>query len=202
MGHWGSAEVSQNTRTNWKFRSERSHRETCHVNGTGHELCYLDPTLMQDHGNKITFQMGKHTKSRRQGKPHQSLAFSEYEHNEDLDVIKSLRKCLKVTNKFRIIGKQKQQLFLSWVKPHYPVVPSTIARWLKTVMEKAGIDTDKYKAHSVRGASTSKASKLGLSAAQIMQRANWAKARTFYRFYNRECKKKKKTDEFQSKALA
>ena len=133
-----------------------------------HELCYLDTTLMQDHGNKITFQMGKLTKSRRQGRPHQSLTFSEYERDGDLDVLKSLRKYLKVTKKFRIIGKQKQHLFLSCVKPHNPVVPSTIARWLKTVMEKAGIDTDKYKAHSVRGAYTSKANKGGLSAAQIM----------------------------------
>ena len=131
--------------------------------------------------------MGKLTK--RQGRPHQSLTFSEYEHDEDLDVRKSLRKYLKVTKKFRIIGKQKQQLILSRVNPHNPVVPITIARWLKTVMEKSGIDTDKYKAHSVRGASTSKANKGGLSAAQIMQRANWTKARTFYRFYNRECKK-------------
>ena len=61
-------------------------------------------------------------------------------------------------------------------------------------MEKAGIDTDKYKAHSIRGASTSKANKGGLSAAQIMQRANWSKARTFY--------VKKKPDEFQNKVLA
>ena len=60
-----------------------------------HELCYLDSTLMEDHGNKITFQMGKLTKSRRQGRPHQSLTFSEYEH-EDLDVLKSLRKFPKV----------------------------------------------------------------------------------------------------------
>ena len=66
-------------------------------------------------------------------------------------------------------------------------------------MEKTGIDIGKYKAHSVRGTVTSKANKLGLSTKQIMDRANWAKARTFFRFYNKDVQQ---TDEIQSKVLA
>ena len=40
-------------------------------------------------------------------------------------------------------------LFLGVTKPHKPVCSSTIARWLKTLLGKAGIDTEIFKAHSV-----------------------------------------------------
>ena len=50
-----------------------------------------------------------------------------------------------------------KQFFNSFMKPHNPVTSSTIARWLKQVMESAGIDTIIFKAHSVRSASTSAA---------------------------------------------
>jgi hypothetical protein len=61
-------------------------------------------------------------------------------------------------------------------------------------MSKADIDTSVFKAHSVRGALTSKA----LSTQQIIDRANWAKARTFYRFFHRG----HNHDDFQEKVLS
>merc|ERR1712121_531452 len=81
---------------------------------------------------------------------------------------------------------QKSKRFLAFGKPHKPVVSCSIARWIKGVMKKAGIDITKYKAHSVRGATTSKARAQGLSTNEVMERANWSKAKTFYRFYHRE----------------
>ena len=55
-------------------------------------------------------------------------------------------------------------------------------------MRSAGIDVGKYKAHSTRAAATSKARQLGLSVEQIVERANWARATTFHRFYDKEVK--------------
>ena len=52
------------------------------------------------------------------------------------------------------------KLLLSYVRPYKAVTRNTISRWIKLVMTRAGIDTEKYGPHSVRGASTSKA-KLG-----------------------------------------
>ena len=49
----------------------------------------------------------------------------------------------------------------------------------------AGIDTNVFKAHSTRGACTSKANKFGLSVDQIMKKASWKSATTFQRFYNK-----------------
>jgi hypothetical protein len=60
-----------------------------------------------------------------------------------------------------------------------------MAIWLKSVLHAAGIDTDTFKAHSTRGASTSKANKLGLSVEQSMKIANWKSATSFQKFYNK-----------------
>jgi hypothetical protein len=53
------------------------------------------------------------------------------------------------------------QLFLGVVKPHKPVVSSTIARWIKKVLEANGVDVSKYTAHSTRGTATLWLQKLG-----------------------------------------
>ena len=49
-----------------------------------------------------------------------------------------------------------------------------------------GIDTSVYKAHSTRSACVSKAKSQGLSVDQILQRANWSQANTFYKFYDKK----------------
>ena len=59
------------------------------------------------------------------------------------------------TESFRKQGDTEcTRLFLVVVKPHKPVCSSTLARWLKSLVEKAGIDTGIFKVHSVRGAAT------------------------------------------------
>ena len=72
------------------------------------------------------------------------------------------------------------------IKPHGPVVACSIARWLKLLMAASGIDTSVYKAHSTQSASVSKAKSQGLSVDQILQRANWSQANTFYKFYDKK----------------
>ena len=165
--------------------------------GRCHELNNLEIPMMQDFGDKVIFRINALTKSRRPGRPYQSLAFMEYTGNKNLDVLARLRSYLQRTDSLRKSEVQKQKLFIACVKLHKPVVTCTIARWLKMVMTMAGIDVGKFQAHSVGGASTSKANKFGLSTQQILERANWAKAKTFYKFYNREVE----TDVFQDKVL-
>ena len=60
-------------------------------------------------------------------------------------------------------GKDKSQLLLSFVKPHNPVVSSTISGCIKNVLREAGIHAKVFKGHSTRSASTSKAGLTGLS---------------------------------------
>ena len=44
----------------------------------------------------------------------------------------------------------KNPLFLSYIKPHDPVTSTTLARWVKSTLSEAGMDTTKFRAHSSR----------------------------------------------------
>ena len=76
------------------------------------------------------------------------------------------------------MGEKRISLLLSFVNPHKEVVKSTIAGWIKFVLSQVGIDTDIFKAHSTRAASSSKVkSKIhttGLSIQDILKRGNWS----------------------------
>ena len=82
-------------------------------------------------------------------------------------------------------------LWLSTKKPHRPIKPVTLAGWLKRAMEKGGVDTSVFKAHSVRSAAPAHFRKeKALSMAQILARGGWKASgdgvsRTFILFYDR-----------------
>lgn len=82
-------------------------------------------------------------------------------------------------------------LWVSSRKPHSPVKPVTLASWLRKAMEKGGVDTSKYKAHSVRAAAPAHLRKeKALSLSQVLARGGWkasaeGKSRTFMVFYER-----------------
>ena len=46
----------------------------------------------------------------------------------------------------------QSKLYLGLIKPHSPVAQFTVARWLRSIMKKTGIDASMFKAHSARGA--------------------------------------------------
>jgi len=52
------------------------------------------------------------------------------------------------------------------------------------MLSEAGIDTEMFKAHSVR-ASSSAALRKGVHISDILQTADWSKDSTFKRFYHR-----------------
>ena len=80
--------------------------------------------------------------------------------------------------------KQENLVFLILeVEKYDPVTSSTIARWLKTCLTEAGINTDIFKVHSVRGASSSTAVSAGVTTADILKAADWSSAGTFQKFY-------------------
>ena len=62
---------------------------------------------------------------------------------------------------------------------HKPICSSTLARWLKSLLERAGIDTGIFKAHSVRGATTSAAARTGVTTSDILKAADWSSESVF-----------------------
>ena len=72
------------------------------------------------------------------------------------------------------------------MKQHKAASKSTVSRWVKMVLLKAGIDPS-FGPHSTRTASTSKA-KLGgggISLETIMKTAGWSSSSVFAKFYDK-----------------
>ncbi len=66
---------------------------------------------------------------------------------------------------------------------HSPVSSSTIARWIKTVLTKSGVNTDIFKAHSVRSTATSATANAGTTTSDILKAADWSSESVFQKFY-------------------
>ena len=98
----------------------------------------------------------------------------------------------------RAIRGKGDSLLLSYIKPNHPVTKDTIARWIKTVMYRSGIDIALFGAHSVKSAVTSKAKAKAVPIQDIMKTAGWSQESTFTKFYH---KKVVKDDAFQSAVL-
>ena len=77
-------------------------------------------------------------------------------------------------------------MFIANTKPYQAVQPLTLAKWLLVAMDRAGIDTALYRAHSARSASATAMRRQGMSLQQILVRADWSPTGgTFSRFYDR-----------------
>ena len=70
-------------------------------------------------------------------------------------------------------------------RPYKAITKDTIARWVKNGMEAAGIDTNRFKPHSIRAASTSAAVKAKVPLQTILNTAGWSSCKTFAKFYNK-----------------
>lgn len=92
---------------------------------------------------------------------------------------------VKVLSRENKRNKKNKQIIISY-KTFKKVSTSTVARWLKEIFKKAGIDEKVFSAHSYRSASTSAAFAGGVQLKDILETANWSKAKTFYTFYRRE----------------
>ncbi|CAG2256276.1 unnamed protein product [Mytilus edulis] len=71
------------------------------------------------------------------------------------------------------LRQKNSKLLISYVKPHQDVTKDTIARWIKTVLQRSGIDTKIYGAHSVRSATTSRAKFKAVPIQEILDKAGW-----------------------------
>ena len=97
-----------------------------------------------------------------------------------LCVVHVLEEYLARTEKIR----KSSKLFVSLVKPHKEVTKQTISRWLKCILEKAGIDVKKFCCHSTRGASVSKAKAKNVPIDEILKVGGWKRQSTFTQFYD------------------
>jgi len=69
------------------------------------------------------------------------------------------------------LRKDCRQLLITFAKPHKKATTPTIARWIKLVLKGGGVDCSNFSAHSTRHASTSSASRKGVSLENIHKSA-------------------------------
>ena len=133
------------------------------------DLSQLNITFRRYLPEGVTFQPTKLSKQSRQCKPLEEIFFPAFPHNKLLCPAETLKAYEERTHTLR---EGSTTLFLTTIKPHTPVASSTIARWLKSLLGKAGIDTAIFKAHSVRGASTTTAANAGVTTSDILKATN------------------------------
>ena len=121
-------------------------------------------------------------KQSRQGKPLTKYFFASFTDNKELRPVETLRQYQKVTASLR---EESTHLFVAIFKPHKPVAPCTIARWLKEVLKLSGFDTNIFTAHSTRSASSSAAADSGVTTSDILKAADWSSESVFRKFYYR-----------------
>jgi hypothetical protein len=85
-----------------------------------------------------------------------------------------------------LLRKDNTQMILTFKRPYKPASPNTISRWIKCVLQQAGVDVETFSAGSIRSASTSKARQQGAPIQQILDMGGWSRDTTFNRFYNQK----------------
>ena len=140
---------------------------------------------MHKTADSIQFVIPEILKTSRPGKGLLSVLLAVFPDNPKLCVYSSVSAYIARTQAIRnTLGTTK--LFISYGQPYKVVCASTIARWLKSALELSGIDTNIFKGHSFRSASTSKAACLGVSLDIILKTADWKNSGTFCKFYKKD----------------
>lgn len=146
------------------------------------DLHLLDLNFKQVLSHGVRFQIAGLSKTRRSGPPREVTYFA-FTECENICPVATLEAYERRTADLRTPEQNTNPLFIGCVKPHKPVTSSTISRWIRYSMQMSGIDVSIFKSHSTRAASTSTATKLGVSVKDIMKTANWTSESTFKRFY-------------------
>lgn len=115
-----------------------------------------------------------------------SIKFHAYSRDTSLCVCVTLQHYLARTEELsKELSQSDEGLLLSYIRPYNSVTKDTIARWLKVMLRRSGVDTTKFTAGSVRSAATSKAKAMSVPIASIMSKAGWTQESTFAKFYDK-----------------
>ena len=109
-------------------------------------------------------------------------------HPSPVHVRKKVREELYFCNIAHALAIPDQEsFFVALVKPHKSVSSQTLARWMKSILTSAGVDSSIWKPHAVKSAAAAhlKLDK-NLDLPAICKPADWSQAcGTFLKFYQR-----------------
>ncbi|KAJ8921889.1 hypothetical protein NQ315_008522 [Exocentrus adspersus] len=144
--------------------------------------------------DKIEIKITDIIKTSAPGKCQPILTLPYFHENPNLCIATILKYYIDTTQQYR---NSHDQLLITIKKPHHPASAQTVAKWIKKGLALGGVNTDIFKSHSTRHASTSAAFKKGLSIESIRRTAGWSeKSSTFNKFYNRPLSQNKSFAEY------
>ena len=147
-----------------------------------------------------TLALGGNIKQCRPGFNVRSVRFQAYPKDIRLCVCETLRHYITRTEDLRQgTSQDRTSLLISFIKPHRAVSRDTVARWVKCMLNRSGVDTTKFSAGSVRPAAASKAKALSVPISCIMAKAGWSQESTFAKFYDKTIIRP--VDQFQEAVL-
>lgn len=129
--------------------------------------------------DEYIFILSKHVKQSRPNYPVPPVIITRYYPDVDICPLSCLEEYIERTSELR----QDNLLFISTIKPYKAVGAQTMSRWIKTVLEWAGIDVTLFKPHSTRHAAATAAFRASVPLDEILKKAGWSSAKTFKRFY-------------------
>ncbi|XP_046564208.1 uncharacterized protein LOC124273040 [Haliotis rubra] len=142
----------------------------------------IDHMDIRNKCSRVTFYLQEHIKQSRCGKAFPKVDVHAYAPDRSICPITSLNEYIARTGKLR---GSETRLLISTIKPHTRVSRDTVSRWIKLGLSRAGINTNRFKAHSTRSASVSAAMRSSVPVSDILQRAGWSSAKTFAKYYNK-----------------
>nr|CAI5836394.1 unnamed protein product [Callosobruchus analis] len=132
----------------------------------------------------LEIKISERTKTSRFNKTLPVLRIPFYPQNLKLCVTNTLLRYLEKTKPLR---ESIDYLFIlvCYRKPHFEASCQSISRWIRKTLQLSGINTEIYKAHFTRHASTSAAMRSGIPLDTIISTAGWSPdSQTFARYYN------------------
>ncbi|KAJ8044060.1 hypothetical protein HOLleu_11420 [Holothuria leucospilota] len=144
-------------------------------------ICSLDLDNLDKQSDDFVFYVQDMLKQSRPGKVGLKITFSKFKEDERVCVYSLIEHYIERTKALR----NQSKLVISYRKPHAPVGAETISRWIREVLEAAGVNTKMFTAHSTRAAASSAMHDKGVAIQDIMKTAGWSNAETFARFYKK-----------------
>ena len=146
------------------------------------DLVAIDRSSIKFDEEKVSFVLAKPRKAQREG----NLHILEIRRLSDtvLCPVDCLGFYLNLTETLRN-NQNSDYLFISHTRPHKKVTANSLARWIKSLMKKSGIDNS-FSAHSTRSAAASKAWAAGIPVDTILKKGHWTKETIFTKFYCRK----------------
>ena len=145
-------------------------------------IVFLDIKEMDSLEDRYVFHIQEKLKQSQAGYHIKPLEFRKYPIDKKLCIFTHLQEYIRRTENLRL---SNTKLLLSFIRPHAPISTDSLARWIKSVLASAGIDTNKFTAHSTRVASSSHLAQRNLSFTDIIAAVGWKSEHTFQNFYNR-----------------